>query len=93
MQYLQGQAKSFRGGEEIEKEVLEVPSVTTLRNVHPETRRDSYDHLKNIAFTDVSENENLSVNLLIGADNLWLLQKGSVMTSQLQLRLLSGGHY
>ena len=72
----------LEGGEELEIEVLEVPSITTLRNVHPETMKDSYDHLKNIPFTDVSEKENLTVHLLIGADNLWLLQKGDTIRGE-----------
>eukprot|EP00112_Aurelia_sp_Birch-Aquarium-sp1_P022444 Seg633.3 transcript_id=Seg633.3/GoldUCD/mRNA.D3Y31 product="hypothetical protein" protein_id=Seg633.3/GoldUCD/D3Y31 len=72
----------LEGGEEIEMEVLEVPSITTLRNVHPETMKDSYVHLRNISFTDLSEKENLTVHLLIGADNLWQLQKGDTIRGE-----------
>eukprot|EP00112_Aurelia_sp_Birch-Aquarium-sp1_P000702 Seg1067.15 transcript_id=Seg1067.15/GoldUCD/mRNA.D3Y31 product="hypothetical protein" protein_id=Seg1067.15/GoldUCD/D3Y31 len=37
--------------------------------------KDSYVHLRKISFTDVSEKENLTVHLVIGADNLWQLKK------------------
>ena len=44
--------------------------------------KNSYSHLRNISFTDVSEKEDLTVHLLICADNLWLLQKGSTIRGE-----------
>ena len=39
----------LEGGEETEMEALEVPSITSLRNVYPEVIKDSYTHLREIS--------------------------------------------
>ena len=38
----------LEGGEETEMGVLEVPNITSLRNVYPEVIKDSYTHLRKI---------------------------------------------
>ena len=63
------------GGREVQIDVFEVPSITSLANVHPEVIKENYEHLKELQFSDVSAKEELVVHLLVGADNLWRLQK------------------
>ena len=62
-------------GREIQMEVFEVPAIKSLANVHPEIIKEDYEHLKGLQFWDVSVKEELVVHLLVGADNLWRLQK------------------
>ncbi len=66
------------GGSEVVLDVLEVPKITKLANVHPELVKENYEHLKDLKFTDVSLKDELVVHLLVGADNMWKLQTENV---------------
>ena len=52
-------------------------SISQIRNEHVETRKKDYPHLQGLWFSDVCKTKNvLEIELLIGADYLWLFQEG-----------------
>ncbi|CAB3977651.1 E3 ubiquitin- ligase DZIP3 [Paramuricea clavata] len=66
-----------QGGESVSIEVYGVDSISQIRNEHVETRKKDYPHLQGLWFSDVCKTKNvLEIELLIGADYLWLFQEG-----------------
>ncbi|CAB4017874.1 E3 ubiquitin- ligase DZIP3, partial [Paramuricea clavata] len=66
-----------QGGESVNIEVYGVDSISQIRNEHVETRKKDYPHLQELWFSDVCKTKNvLEIELLIGADYLWLFQEG-----------------
>ena len=66
-----------KGGESIRMEVYCVESISQIRNEHVETRKKDYPYLAGLWFSDVCKaKEVLEVEILIGADYLWLFQEG-----------------
>ena len=54
-----------------------VPEICTVQNSHVELARKHYSHLKSIWFSDVVKSqEELEVDVLIGAHYLWMFQTG-----------------
>ncbi|CAB4005252.1 E3 ubiquitin- ligase DZIP3 [Paramuricea clavata] len=66
-----------QGGESVSIDVYGVDSISQIRNEHVETRKKDYPHLQGLWFSDVCKTKNvLEIELLIGADYLWLFQEG-----------------
>ena len=38
-----------------------------------------YEHLKGLRFSDLTEKDDLEIDMLIGADNLWQIQRGRII--------------
>ena len=59
------------GGEIAKMEVYEVPKIARFPNV----QKMEYVHLKNLGFCDVTDRDDLETDMLVGAGNLWQIQK------------------
>ncbi|XP_046862618.1 uncharacterized protein LOC124456128 [Xenia sp. Carnegie-2017] len=71
---------SLSGGEVVSIEAYVVPEISVISNQHLEVVRNNFEHLKGLWLSDVCKvNEELEVNVLVGADYLWSLQKGRIM--------------
>jgi hypothetical protein len=65
------------GSKVVSLEAFVVPEICSIQNSHIELARNEYPHLKGIWFSDVSRSQNeLEVDVLIGADYLWNFQTG-----------------
>ena len=61
-------------------EAHEVPEISFIRNQHLEVVRDNYAHLKSLWLSDVCmSSEELEVDVLVGADYLWLFQRDRIL--------------
>ena len=60
-------------------EVYEVPNIARFPNVHPEAIKMGYEHLKGLWFSDLTEKDDWEIDMLIGADNLWQIQRGRII--------------
>ena len=69
---------SALGGEKVfNVEAYVVPEISTIQNNHVEYAKFDYPHLKGLWFSDVSKKgDEMVIDVLIGADYLWNLQKG-----------------
>ena len=66
-----------KGGESTRIEVYCVDSISQITNDHVGTKKKDYPHLEGLWFSDVYKaKEVLEVEMLIGADYLWLFQEG-----------------
>ena len=71
--------KSLVGKETVSVEAYVVPEITVVKNQHLEVEREHYAHLKDLWLSDVCKSsEDLEVDVLVGADYLWLLQKDCI---------------
>ena len=69
--------KPVNGNNVITIEAYVVPEICTVQNSHVELARKHYSHLEGIWFSDVVKSqEELEVDVLIGADYLWRFQSG-----------------
>ena len=69
--------KPVNGNNVINIEAYVVPEICTVQNSHVELARKHYSHLESIWFSDVVKSqEELEVDVLIGADYLWMFQTG-----------------
>ena len=41
-----------------------------------------YEHLKGLWFSDLTEKDDLETDMLIGADNLWQIQRGRIIQGE-----------
>ncbi len=70
--------KSVNGNNVLNIEAYVVPEICTVQNSHVELARKQYSHLENIWFSDVVKSqEELEIDVLIGADYLWSFQTGN----------------
>ena len=69
----------LNGGERVRMEVYEVPNIARFLNVHPEAIKMEYEHLKGLWFSDLTETDDLEIDMLIGADNFWQIQRGRII--------------
>ncbi|XP_028412500.1 uncharacterized protein LOC114535337 [Dendronephthya gigantea] len=68
----------LNGNKVITLEAFVVPEICSIGNSHVEIARREYKHLEGIWFSDVSKSEDeLEVDVLIGADYLWSFQTGT----------------
>ena len=62
--------------------------LTSVRNVRPKLLKERYEHLKNLEFSDVSDEEELDVHVILGLEDLCKLRTGRMvwgsLVSQLQ---------
>ena len=69
--------KPVNGNNVMNIEAYVVPEICTVQNSHVELARKHYSHLEGIWFSDVVKlQEELEVDVLIGADYLWSFQTG-----------------
>ena len=67
------------GKETVSVEAYVVPEITVVKNQHLEVEREHCAHLKDLWLSDVCKSsEDLEVDVLVGADYLWLLQKDCI---------------
>ena len=72
-----------KGGESTRIEVYSVDSISQITNEHVEAKKKDYPHLEGLWFSDVCKaKEVLEVEMLIGADYLWLFQEGRTVRGQ-----------
>ena len=69
-------------GERVRMEVCEVPSIARFPNVHPEAIKMKYEHLKRLWFSDLTEKDDLEIDMLTGADNIWHIQRGRIIRGE-----------
>ena len=67
------------GGSGVKMEVFEVPTIARVANVHPEIMKTKYTHLKDLWFSDIADKDILEVDMLVGADNLWQIQRDGII--------------
>eukprot|EP00794_Sanderia_malayensis_P011623 gene11623-biopygen9292 len=67
-------------GKSINVECFVVDDISCIANEHLEVVKNDFSHLNKIWFSDVSRNEEdvLTVDVLIGADELWSFQDGEI---------------
>jgi hypothetical protein len=71
--------KSLFGNQVVSVDAYVVPEISVIRNQHLEVVRENYAHLKDLWLSDVCKSsEDLEVDVLVGADYLWLLQRDCV---------------
>ena len=71
--------KPLYGGEIVSVEAYVVPEISVIKNQHLEVARENYGHLKDLWLSDVCKSsEDLEVDVLVGADYLWLLQRDCI---------------
>ena len=64
-------------------EVFVVPEISRIQNEHIETARRDFPHLKGVWLSDVSRHEDeLEIDLLVGADYLWRFQTGRTIRGE-----------
>ena len=72
--------KPLRGNSVVSVEAYVVPEISFIRNQHLEVVKESYAHLKGLWLSDVCmSNEELEVDVLVGADYLWMFQKDRML--------------
>ena len=71
---------SISGGNCIVMEAYVVPHISSVRNAHLELAKKDYPHLQGLYLSDVSKfQEELEIEVLIGADYLWQFQQGCII--------------
>ena len=71
------------GGEIVSVEAYVVPEISVIKNQYLEVARENYGHLKDLWLSDVCKSsEDLEVDVLVGADYLWLLQRDCIRRSK-----------
>ena len=71
---------SIKGGHSVRIEALVVPQISHVRNEHLELVKGEYSHLRELWLSDVCKGDDvLEIDVLIGADNLWVFQSGKVV--------------
>ncbi|CAB4007702.1 E3 ubiquitin- ligase DZIP3 [Paramuricea clavata] len=71
--------RSLFGSQVVSVDTYVVPEISVIRNQHLEVVRENYAHLKDLWLSDVCKSsEDLEVDVLVGADYLWLLQRDCV---------------
>ena len=71
--------KPLYGGEIVSVGAYVVPEISVIKNQHLEVARENYGHLKDLWLSDVCKSsEDLEVDVLVGADYLWLLQRDCI---------------
>lgn len=72
--------KSLSGGVVFSIEAFVVPRISSLKNLHLEIVKENYSHLRELWLSDVCKTkEDLEVDVLIGADFLWLFQGDRIL--------------
>ena len=66
--------KAPNGGERVKIEAFGVGKITDVANCYVELVKAQYDHLRNINFADISDEDFLQVDALIGANYPWEFQ-------------------
>ena len=75
--------KSLRGNKVVSVEAYVVPDISFIRNQHLEVMREDYAHLKGLWLSDVcTSNDELEVDVLVGADYLWMFQKDRILRGE-----------
>ena len=68
--------KSLYSSEVVSVEAYVVPEISFIRNQHLEVVREKYAHLKGLWLSDVCmSSDELKVDVLVGADYLWLFER------------------
>eukprot|EP00794_Sanderia_malayensis_P013531 gene13531-biopygen10799 len=67
------------GGESVEVECFVVNEIAGIANEQIESIKSKYNHLRRVYFSDVSTDEELEIDVLIGANYLWQFQKGETI--------------
>eukprot|EP00794_Sanderia_malayensis_P012188 gene12188-biopygen9724 len=76
-------------GKSVSVECFVVDDISCIANEHLEVVKKDFSHLNKIWFSDVSRNEEvLTVDVLIGADELWSFQDGEIIRGGLMSLLL-----
>ena len=71
--------ETLSGGSGMKMEVFEVPTIARVASVHPEIVKTEYTHLKDLWLSDVADKDVLEVNMLVGADSLWQIQRDGII--------------
>jgi hypothetical protein len=72
--------KSLYSSKVVSVEAYVVPEISFIRNQHLEVVRENYAHLKGLWLSDVCmSSDELEVDVLVGADYLWLFQKDRIL--------------
>ena len=66
--------KATNGGKRVKIEAFVVDKISDVANCYVELVKVQYDHLRNINFADISDEDLLQVDVLIGANYLWEFQ-------------------
>ena len=68
--------KPLYGGEIVSVEAYVVPEILVIKNQHLDVAKKDYGQPKDLWLSDVCKSsEDLEVDVLVGADYLWLLQR------------------
>ena len=68
-------------------EVFEVPTIANFANVNPEIVKTEYTHLKDLWFSDIADKVVLELDMLVGADDLWQIQRDGITRGSLVIQL------
>ena len=75
--------KPLRGSSVVSVDAYVVPEISFIRNRHLEVVKENYAHLKGLWLSDVCmSNEELEVDVLVGADYLWMFQKDLMLRGE-----------
>ena len=71
--------KPLVGREVVSVEAYFVPEISVIKNQHLEVARENFAHLRDLWLSDVCQSsEDFEVDVLVGADYLWLLQRDCI---------------
>ena len=68
----------------VSTEAYTLPTISKINNVKPQMQQQRHQDLKSLWFPDVSEKEELEVHMLIGIEDYYKLQTGSVRKGESQ---------
>ena len=78
----------LNSGKVLTVEAYVMPEMSCISNKHPEVVKHDFPHLQDLWFSDVCQSNNeLEVDLLIGADYLWNFQKGRTKPVAVETKL------
>ena len=71
--------KPLVGREVVSVKAYVVPEISVIKNQHLEVARENFAHLRDLRLSDVCKSsEDLEVDVLVGADYFWLLQRDCI---------------
>ena len=71
--------KGVGGKYSLTTEVTTLSKLTTVRNPQPEILQEQYQHLKRIEFSDISDDEDLEIHMILRIEDLCKIKTGRMI--------------
>ena len=83
------EVKDLKGVLQCTTEAATLSKLTSVRNVRPKILKERYQHLKDLEFSDVSDEEELDSHVILGLEDLCKLRTGKMVWGSLVSQLQS----